>query len=126
MDVLLTIMTMLTMSAAAILVPRLMIDWQRIREFLRDSDERSLRQFAADQKRWVARHCICAVGAICLGTIITCAPGMAPFEKLAGVTTAYGMMTLTLTFIESHLAQRAESHLQARLASARQPHEFGR
>lgn len=120
-----TIMAILTISAAAIIIPRMMIDWQRCREFIREDDEESLRKFVAEQKRWIARHGISAMGAIGVVAIITCTAGMASFEKLAGVTTAYGMMTLTFAFIESLMAFRAENRLQARTVSAKEVREFG-
>jgi hypothetical protein len=126
MEALATMMTVLTVSVAAILIPRMMIDWQRCREYLNDDDETALRRFAAEQRQWIVRHGVCAAGAIGLVALITCAPGMAQFEKLAGITTAYGMMTLTFTLVESLLAQRAENRLQARPAPARQTQEFGR
>lgn len=126
METLATMMTFLTVSVAAIIVPRMMIDWQRCREYLSDDDETALRRFAAEQRQWILRHGICATGAIGLVAIITCAPGMAPFERLAGITTAYGMMTLTFALAESLLAQRAENRLQARPAPAEQAREFGR
>ncbi|MRR34878.1 hypothetical protein EG829_09315 [bacterium] len=126
MEALATMMTYLTVSVAAILIPRMMIDWQRCREYLNDNDETALRRFAAEQRQWIVRHGVCAAGAIGMVAIITCAPGMAPFERLAGSTTAYGMMTLSFAFIESLLAQRAENRLQARPASARHAQEFGR
>ena len=124
METLYTIMAIATVSAAALLIPRMMIDWQQYRELLQDSDAESLRQFAAKQNQWVLRHGICATGAIGMVAIITHAPGMAPFEKLAGVITAYGMMTLTFMFIESLLAQRAARLLQARPASVKRAREF--
>ncbi len=125
MATLYTIMTIITVSVAALLIPRMMIDWQRCREFLRDRDEAALRQFLAEQRQWIVRHGICAAGAIGMVAVITCAPGMAAFEKLAGMMTAYGMMTLTFMFIESLLAQRAESLLQARPAPVEQARGFG-
>ncbi|ABB31336.1 hypothetical protein GeomeDRAFT_2372 [Geobacter metallireducens RCH3] len=125
METLYTVMAFITVSVAAILIPRMMIDWQRCREFLRDSDGEALRRFVAEQRQWIVRHGMCAAGAIGMVAVITCAPGMAAYERLAGVMTAYGMMTLTFMFIESLLAQRAESLLQARSASVEQAREFG-
>uniref|UniRef100_A0A831XEY8 Uncharacterized protein n=1 Tax=Geobacter metallireducens TaxID=28232 RepID=A0A831XEY8_GEOME len=126
METLATMMTFLTISVAAIIAPRMMIDWQRYREYLSNDDAAALRRFAAEQRQWILRHGICAAGAIGLMAVITCAPGMAPFERLAGITTAYGMMTLTFALAESLLAQRAENRLQARPASAVQVRGFGR
>lgn len=120
-----TIMAILTISAAAIIIPRMMIDWQRCREFIREDNEESLRQFVAEQKRWIARHIISATGAIGVVAMITCTAGMASFERLADITTTYGMMTLTFTFIESLMALRAENRLQARTVSAREARGFG-
>lgn len=125
METLYTVMALLTISVAALLIPRMMIDWQRCGEFIREGDEEALRQFVAEQKLWIVRHGICAAGATGLVAVITCAPGMAPFQKLSGIVTAYGMMTLIFTFVESLLAQRAENLLQARPAAARQAREFG-
>ena len=126
MDSLNTMMVILTLSVAALMIPRIMIDWQRCREFLQEGDEDSLRRLATDQKTWIARHGICALGAVVMVVLIKYLPGMASYEELAGPDTAYGMMTLSLAFFESLLAQRVENRLLVVRASARQVREFGR
>lgn len=126
MDSLNTMMVILTLSVAALMIPRIMVDWQRCREFLLEGDEESLRRLAADQKTWIVRHGICALGAIVMVVLIKYLPGMTPYEELAGPVTAYGMMTLSLAFFESLLAQRVENRLLVVRASARQAREFGR
>ncbi|RNC67801.1 MAG: hypothetical protein ED859_13120 [Desulfuromonadales bacterium] len=126
MEALITMMTFLTVSVAAIVIPRIMIDWQRYREYLQEGDDTSLQLLAAGQRTWIIRHGVCAAGAIVLVALIKCLPGMGAYEGLAGITTAYGMMTLSFAFIESLLAQRVESRRQLILATAKQPRQVGR
>lgn len=113
METLYTMMVVLTTVVSAVMIPRIMLDWLRYREFQRERDDEALRALITGQKTWIMRHGICAIAALALVFCIKCLPELARYDELAGVTAIYGMMTLTFTFVESLLAQRIESSLQA-------------
>lgn len=115
MEMLYTMMVVLTTIVSAVMIPRIMLDWLRYQEFLRDRNDEALRALIAGQKGWMMRHGLCALGAVALVVCIKCLPGLARYDELAGVTAIYGMMTLAFAFVESLLAQRVESSLQSGL-----------
>lgn len=121
MGTLYSMMVFLTVSVAALMIPRIMIDCLRLREAVRDGDDGALRALIASQKEWSVRHGLCAVAALAMVALIRFVPAAAPYGELAAPITAYGMMTLTLIFLESFLAQRVESRLVARPTPARSP-----
>lgn len=119
METLNVITIYLTVSIAAIIIPRLLIDWQRYREFCSNNDKESLRELLAAQRVWVARHGICAIGAVILIVTIKWIPELVRYDRLAGTTAIYGMITLMFTFAESILAQRIDCRLSSPHPSAR-------
>ncbi|WP_318258710.1 hypothetical protein [Geobacter anodireducens] len=94
MEMLYTMMVVLTTIVSAVMIPRIMLDWLRYQEFLRDRNDEALRALIAGQKGWMMRHGLCALGAVALVVCIKCLPGLARYDELAGVTAIYGMMTL--------------------------------
>ncbi|WP_235044881.1 hypothetical protein [Geobacter sulfurreducens] len=124
METLYTMMVVLTTVVSAVMIPRIMLDWLRYQEFLRDRNDEELKMLIAGHKGWIIRHGLCALGAVALVTCIKCLPELARYDELAGVTAAYGMMTLAFAFVESLLAQRIESSLQSGLVPVSTDSQF--
>ncbi|BDV43769.1 hypothetical protein GURASL_26920 [Geotalea uraniireducens] len=125
MNTLNTTMILLTVTVAALMIPRMMLDWLRYRELLNERDEEGLRGLMAGQRRWLVRHGSCAAAATILVVGVRYLPELARYDMLANGLIAYAMLSLLFTLVESMLAQRIEATLQAKVGTEEAASDFG-
>lgn len=125
MNTLNTTMILLTATVAALMIPRLMLDWLRYRELCAEWDDEGLRKLLREQRCWLVRHGSCAAAATALVMAIRYLPELTRYEALVNGIIGYGMLTLLLVLAESVLAQRVETSLQAKTDAAETASDFG-
>ena len=110
-------MIFLTITIAGLMIPRMLLDWQRFRECLLEQDNSGVRRLIADQNAWMIRHGVCATAAIMMVVGIKLIPEIHHFASLADVTAVYAVLTLAMALVESFLAQ----YFASAFAAARIP-----
>lgn len=105
------ILVLLTVIVAALMIPRLMIDWFRFREWFSDRDGESIRALVASQNGWVVKHAFCAGAALVMVAAIRYLPDLAVYQDLAGSLVIYGMLSIGLAVVELLMMQRFEQSL---------------
>ena len=120
MAMLTSIMVVLSVFLVLVMVPRIYGNWLQFKEYAEEGDLDKLMSLQARHNEWVIRHLCMALLALGFVTAIKYLPELETYSQTAAATAVYSVISFTLAFAESLLAQKISACAVSILQPAKQ------
>lgn len=121
MTMLTSIMIILSIILVLLMVPRIYGSWLQFKEYLEEEDMDRLIGLQVLHNEWVIRHLSMALLAFGLVAAMKYLPELGEYSQTAAATAVYSIISFTLAFVESLMAQKISGYTTSILQPAKQP-----
>ncbi len=120
MTMLTSMMVVLSVILVLIMVPRIYGSWLQFKEYAEDGDMNRLIGLQVLHNEWVIRHLSMALLALGLVAAMKYLPELGEYSQTAAATAVYSIISFTLAFVESLMAQKISGYTATTLQPAKE------